>query len=74
MAECDLGNTKSHTYLCKEKQPLQASEKTCFRLEEKAPDFCAPAYYRGKEIEVCLEDFRDCWLLLFFYSSDFTFV
>lgn len=48
--------------------------RDCFRLEEAAPDFCAPAYYRGKEIEVCLKDFTGKWLLLFFYSSDFTFV
>lgn len=54
----------------------QASPTTrqCFRLEEPAPDFRAPAYYRGREIEVGLSDFRDRWLLLFFYSSDFTFV
>lgn len=59
---------------CKEKPSTQIHERSCFRLEELAPDFCSPAYYRGKEIEVCLKDFRGCWLLLFFYSSDFTFV
>jgi peroxiredoxin (alkyl hydroperoxide reductase subunit C) len=46
----------------------------CFRLEEPAPDFRAPAYCQGQEIEVGLGDFRGRWLLLFFYSSDFTFV
>ena len=51
-----------------------AAPRQCFRLEEPAPDFSAPAYYRGREIEVCLRDFRGSWLLLFFYSSDFTFV
>lgn len=48
--------------------------RQCFKLEEQAPDFCLPAYYRNKEIEVCLKDFYERWLLLFFYSSDFTFV
>ncbi len=48
--------------------------RQCFRLEEPAPDFRAPAYHRGREIEVSLGDFRGRWLLLFFYSSDFTFV
>jgi peroxiredoxin (alkyl hydroperoxide reductase subunit C) len=48
--------------------------RTCFRLEEQAPDFRAPAFYRGQEVEVSLESFRSCWLLIFFYSSDFTFV
>ncbi|SDF14016.1 AhpC/TSA family protein [Sporolituus thermophilus DSM 23256] len=51
-----------------------AAPRQCFRLEEPAPNFSAPAYYRGREIEVCLRDFRGSWLLLFFYSSDFTFV
>ncbi|MDF2502234.1 MAG: hypothetical protein K0Q77_2948 [Anaerosporomusa subterranea] len=46
----------------------------CFRLEEMAPEFCAPAYYRGEQIEVCLSECRSKWAVLFFYSSDFTFV
>lgn len=48
--------------------------RNMFHPEDKAPDFCAPAYYRGREIEVCLDDFCGLWLLLFFYSSNFTFV
>lgn len=46
----------------------------CFRLEEPAPAFRAPAYHLGREIEISLDEFRGRWLLLFFYSSDFTFV
>lgn len=49
-------------------------DRHCFRLEEMAPDFCAPAYYRGEQIEVCLNECRSQWAVLFFYSSDFTFV
>ena len=49
-------------------------ERQCFRLEEMAPNFKLPAYCRGKQIEVSLEDCRSCWTVLFFYSSDFTFV
>lgn len=56
---------------CKAAEP---EGRHCFRLEEPAPAFRAPAYYRGREIEVSLGDFHDKWLLLFFYSSDFTFV
>jgi alkyl hydroperoxide reductase subunit AhpC len=48
--------------------------RRCFQLEDPAPDFCLPAYWRGKEVQVCLKDFLGKWLLLFFYSSDFTFV
>lgn len=49
-------------------------ERQCFHLEEMAPDFKLPAYHRGKQIEVSLEECRGCWTALFFYSSDFTFV
>jgi peroxiredoxin (alkyl hydroperoxide reductase subunit C) len=49
-------------------------DHNCFHLEEQAPDFCAPAFFRGQEIQVCLKNFSGKWLLLFFYSSDFTFV
>lgn len=55
------------------KPPLNPPRQ-CFKLEEQAPPFCAPAFYRGNETEVCLSDYRGRWLLLFFYSSDFTFV
>ncbi len=48
--------------------------RQCFRLEERAPGFRAPAYWRGREVEVSLGDFYGKWLLIFFYSSDFTFV
>lgn len=74
MAETEIDNFRDYKCLCKEKHPAQVHGRTCFRLEETAPDFCLPAYYRGKEIEVCLKDFHGCWLLLFFYSSNFTFV
>lgn len=52
----------------------QPIARQCFKLEEMAPEFCTPAYYQGREIEVCLNNYRGRWLLLFFYSSDFTFV
>jgi alkyl hydroperoxide reductase subunit AhpC len=54
-------------------KPLPPARQ-CFHPGDRAPDFRAPAYFRGKEIEVGLSDFRGRWLLLFFYSSDFTFV
>lgn len=68
--------TESRIQKCLSKGALPSlmHDRSCFRLEEMAPDFCSPAYYRGKEIEVCLKDFHGTWLLLFFYSSDFTFV
>ncbi|KUO59488.1 MAG: alkyl hydroperoxide reductase [Gracilibacter sp. BRH_c7a] len=39
-----------------------------------APDFQADAYFAGNKITVSLSDYLDNYLVLFFYSSDFTFV
>jgi len=43
-------------------------------LGKAAPNFCAQAYMAGAEKQVCLNDFKGKWLLLLFYSSDFSFV
>lgn len=40
----------------------------------KAPDFEAEAYYLGNKVNVSLGEFKNRWVLLFFYASDFTFV
>jgi peroxiredoxin (alkyl hydroperoxide reductase subunit C) len=44
------------------------------RVGTKAPDFDAPAYYRGGFTRVKLSDFAGKWVLLCFYPGDFTFV
>lgn len=44
------------------------------RVGQKAPDFTAPAYYRGGFTSVKLSDFAGKWVLLCFYPGDFTFV
>jgi len=44
------------------------------RVGQKAPDFEAPAYYRGAFTNVKLSDYLGKWLLLCFYPGDFTFV
>lgn len=44
------------------------------RVGQKAPDFTAPAYYRGEFTTVKLSDFAGKWVLLCFYPGDFTFV
>ncbi len=46
----------------------------CASRDDKAPRFTASAYYQGKETEVSSEAYHGHWLILFFYSSDFTFV
>ena len=40
----------------------------------KAPDFTAPAYYKGEFTTVKLSDFAGKWVSLCFYPGDFTFV
>jgi len=44
------------------------------RVGNKAPDFEAPAYHKGKFINVKLSDYLGKWVLLCFYPGDFTFV
>jgi peroxiredoxin (alkyl hydroperoxide reductase subunit C) len=49
-------------------------ESMTARVGKKAPDFNAPAYYRGNFENVQLSDYFGKWLLLCFYPGDFTFV
>ena len=44
------------------------------KVGQKAPDFNAPAYYKGSFSNVQLSDSFGKWLLLCFYPGDFTFV
>jgi peroxiredoxin (alkyl hydroperoxide reductase subunit C) len=44
------------------------------RVGQKAPDFEAPAYYKGAFGQVKLSDYLGKWVVLCFYPGDFTFV
>ena len=44
------------------------------RVGQKAPDFNAPAFYRGTFTNVQLSKYFGKWILLCFYPGDFTFV
>jgi hypothetical protein len=44
------------------------------RVGQKAPDFTAPAYYKGGFTSVKLSDFAGKWTMVCFYPGDFTFV
>ena len=45
------------------------------RVGAKAPDFVAPAYFKGKFITVKLSEYlKKNWILVCFYPGDFTFV
>ena len=47
---------------------------TMVKVGGKAPDFEAPAYHKGKFINVKLSDYLGKWVLICFYPGDFTFV
>jgi hypothetical protein len=49
-------------------------ERMTARVGGKAPDFNAPAYYRGGFTNVQLSSYFGKWILLCFYPGDFTFV
>ncbi len=44
------------------------------QVGKAAPDFQAPAYYKGEFTSVKLSDYLGKWVLLCFYPGDFTFV
>lgn len=44
------------------------------KIGKKTPDFTAEAYHQGKLTQVRLFDFRGQWVLLFFYTADFSLV
>lgn len=43
-------------------------------LNTPAPDFEADAYHRGDRVRVRLSDYLGSYVILFFYTADFTFV
>ena len=47
---------------------------TVARVGQKAPDFEAPAYYKGVFTNIKLSSLLGKWVLLCFYPGDFTFV
>ncbi len=58
--------------------PKESEEKEVRKMSvmvgRKAPDFEAPAYFKGEFTNVKLSDALGHWVLLCFYPGDFTFV
>jgi len=44
------------------------------KVGQQAPDFTAPAFFKGDFTEVKLADYAGKWVVVFFYPGDFTFV
>ena len=57
----------------KSQQPFK-EVKSMITVGQKAPDFTALAYHRGKFVEVKLSEYLGKWVVLCFYPGDFTFV
>ena len=84
MAEEPVGCAKPTGTVVGMPSAAEESEKETNRQEEKrmvmvkvggkAPDFAAPAYHKGKFINVKLSDYLGKWVLVCFYPGDFTFV
>ncbi len=49
-------------------------EMRMIHLGDKAPDFIAPGYLKGKFVNVKLSEYLGKWVLICFYPGDFTFV
>ncbi len=57
-----------------ENKETKKEEEIMVMVGKPAPDFVAPAYHKGKFINVKLSDYLGKWVLLCFYPGDFTFV
>ncbi len=44
------------------------------QIGKETPDFTAEAYHQGKVTKIRLSDFRGQWVLLFFYTADFSLI
>ena len=55
-------------------QKIKKGVPSMIRVGQKAPDFEAPAYYKGEFTSVKLSDYLGKWVALCFYPGDFTFV
>lgn len=58
----------------KQENQIKIKEKAMIKVGQKAPDFTAPAYHKGKFTSVKLSDYLGKWVVLCFYPGDFTFV
>jgi peroxiredoxin (alkyl hydroperoxide reductase subunit C) len=56
------------------KDEMRKEAAVTARVGQKAPDFTAPAYFKGDFTSVQLSGFAGKWVLLCFYPGDFTFV
>ncbi|HEX9146392.1 MAG TPA: peroxiredoxin [Candidatus Binatia bacterium] len=44
------------------------------RVGDRAPDFTLPGIFQGKVSDYSINNYKEKWLVLFFYPADFTFI
>jgi peroxiredoxin (alkyl hydroperoxide reductase subunit C) len=69
-----LGDTAPEQPVAPSDEPRAKEVTMTAQVGQKAPDFNAPAYYKGSFENVQLSDHFGKWILLCFYPGDFTFV
>lgn len=69
-----VGGSESNEAQAQVPQPKEEVKRMGVTVGQKAPDFTAPAYYKGGFTNVKLSDYAGKWVLLCFYPGDFTFV
>ena len=58
----------------KPEKDIKKEKPKMIKVGQKAPDFVAPAYFKGKFVDIKLSDHLGKWVVLCFYPGDFTFV
>ncbi len=58
----------------RESETIMREKGQMIIVGQKAPDFVASGYQKGKFVNIKLSDYHGKWVLLCFYPGDFTFV
>ena len=69
-----VGESAKDEALEEDKEETKEVTMATAKIGTRAPDFQAPAFHKGKFIQVKLSDYLGKWVVLCFYPGDFTFV
>ncbi|NBI05616.1 hypothetical protein D3Z33_01955 [Senegalia massiliensis] len=67
----EMNNCFEYKSYCR---PYEKNDIKYFDIGDKAPNFTLEGIVKGKPKNVSLSDYLGCWVVLFFYGSNFTFV
>lgn len=69
-----VGESRKQQEISPESEKTKEESMVEVKVGKKAPDFEAPAYFKGEFKNIKLSDYLGKWVLLCFYPGDFTFV